>query len=183
MYSLKVPVWFPSFLVFVPGKGDGSQVFWDGYTRSPQKGAVVKRWIARGVGILVAVLLLIQLIPYGHSHTDPPVVAEPAWDSPQTRELAVRACFDCHSNETKTYWFSSIAPFSWLIQHDIDEGRRRLNFSDWTGNGREVGEAAETVREGSMPPIQYKLIHPESHLTDAERTALEQGLQATLQGG
>jgi len=97
--------------------------------------------------------------------------------------LAVRACFDCHSNETKTYWFSGIAPFSWLIQHDIDEGRRRLNFSDWAGNGRGAREAAETVREGSMPPIQYKLVHPESRLTDAERTALEQGLQATLQGG
>ena len=54
------------------------------------------------IAIAVFVLLgvLIQLVPYGHDHTNPPVVQEPAWNSPHTRELAVRACFDCHSNET-----------------------------------------------------------------------------------
>jgi len=143
----------------------------------------VKRWILIGVGALIAIFLLIQLVPYGHDHTNPAVVAEPAWDSPQTRDLSVRACFDCHSNETKTYWFSSIAPFSWLIQHDIDEGRRRLNFSEWTGRSRDAREAAEAVQRGSMPPIQYTLVHPDARLSDAEKTALEQGLQATLQGG
>jgi len=143
----------------------------------------VKRWTAIGVGALIAVFLLIQIIPYGHQHTDPPVVSEPPWNSPETRALAVRACFDCHSNETKTYWFSGIAPFSWLIQHDIDEGRRRLNFSNWTGNSRGSREAAETIQRGEMPPIQYTLVHPEARLSDAEKTALEQGLQATLQGG
>ena len=143
----------------------------------------LKRWILIGIGALVAIFLLIQLVPYGHQHTNPPVVAEPAWDSPQTRELAVRACFDCHSNETKTYWYSGIAPFSWLIQSDITDGRRRLNFSEWMGNSRGAREAAETVQRGSMPPIQYTLIHSSARLSDAEKTALEQGLQVTLQGG
>jgi hypothetical protein len=139
----------------------------------------MKRWLVRSVLGLIALFTLIQLIPYGHTIADPPVVAEPTWDSPQTRELAVRACFDCHSNETKTYWFSHIAPFSWLIQHDIDEGRRSLNFSDWTGNSRAAEEAPEAVRRGSMPPLQYTLMHPDARLTDAEKTTLEQGLQAS----
>ena len=143
----------------------------------------LKRWILIGIGALVAIFLLIQLVPYGHQHTNPPVVAEPAWDSPETRELAVRACFDCHSNETKTYWYSGIAPFSWLIQSDITDGRRRLDFSEWMGNSRGAREAAETVQRGSMPPIQYTLIHSSARLSDAEKTALEQGLQVTLQGG
>lgn len=143
----------------------------------------MRRWIARLIGIAVALLLLIQLIPYGHHHTDPAVVAEPTWDSPQTRELAVRACFDCHSNETKSYWFSGVAPFSWLIESDITEGRRLLNFSDWSANSRGAHEAVESIQRGSMPPIQYTLVHPEARLSDAEKTALEQGLQATLQGG
>lgn len=47
-----------------------------------------------------AVFALIQLVPYGRDHSNPPVVAEPAWDSPQTRELFFRACKDCHSHET-----------------------------------------------------------------------------------
>ncbi len=52
-------------------------------------------WI---VVVIVALGLLIQLIPLPGRGSNPAVVAEPKWDSPQTRALAVRACFDCHSN-------------------------------------------------------------------------------------
>ena len=54
---------------------------------------------------LIAVFVLLQLVPYGHAHTNPPVVHEPTWDSPQTRELVARACFDCHSAEGVKRWF------------------------------------------------------------------------------
>jgi hypothetical protein len=94
----------------------------------------------------------------------------------------VRACFDCHSDETVWHWYSNIAPFSWLIQHDVDEGRRRLNFSDWTAT-RRIRDVAEAIRRGDMPPLQYRLLHPEARLSDAEKTALESGLTTTLQGG
>ena len=65
--------------------------------------------------LAVAILLFIgiQVVPYGHARTNPPVMAEPAWDSAATRELARQACFDCHSNETEWPWYSNIAPFSW----------------------------------------------------------------------
>jgi hypothetical protein len=53
----------------------------------------IVKWVALAV-------ILIQLIPYGHSHTNPPTTTEPAWDSSQTRDLIHRACFDCHSNQT-----------------------------------------------------------------------------------
>jgi hypothetical protein len=86
------------------------------------------------VGVVV-LFGLIQLVPYGRDHTNPPVVAEPAWDSPQTRALAVRACFDCHSNETVWPWYSNVAPASWLVQRDVDDGRRRLNWSEWSSTG------------------------------------------------
>ncbi len=49
-----------------------------------------------------AVFLLLQVVPFGRMPSNPPVTREPAWDSPQTRALAVRACFDCHSNETES---------------------------------------------------------------------------------
>lgn len=51
------------------------------------------------IGFLVGVFLLIQLVPYGRNHSNPAVLNEPKWDSTQTRALAKRACFDCHSNE------------------------------------------------------------------------------------
>ena len=77
-------------------------------------------WIV--IAVVVAILVL-QLIPYGRNHNNPPVVAEPAWDSPATRTAFMQACGDCHSNETTWPWYSQVAPMSWLIQHDVDEGR------------------------------------------------------------
>jgi len=138
------------------------------------------------IAALAAVFLLLQLVPYGHAHNNPPVVAEPNWDSPQTRELAARACFDCHSNETAWPWYSNIAPVSWLTQRHVMEGREHLNFSDWNqsheehgGEAHEVEELGETVLEGEMPLRSFLLIHPEARLTDAERQALADGLLAT----
>ena len=65
---------------------------------------------------------LIQLVPY---RVDNPAVAqEPPWDSPRTRQLAVAACFDCHSNETDTYFWEDIAP-AFLVDHESREGGAR----------------------------------------------------------
>jgi mono/diheme cytochrome c family protein len=124
----------------------------------------------------IAILILIQAVPYGRDHLNPPVRAEPQWDSPRTRELAVRACFDCHSNETVWPWYSNIAPISWIIQNDVDEGRREVNFSEWNRPQEEPEESAETVRNGSMPPWYY----PWARLSEAERQDLVKGLEATL---
>ncbi|HEX6286201.1 MAG TPA: hypothetical protein VFZ80_01845 [Acidimicrobiia bacterium] len=55
------------------------------------------RWVKWGLAVIVGGPLVIQLVPYGRVYANPAVVAEPSWDSPQTRELAVRACFDCHN--------------------------------------------------------------------------------------
>lgn len=120
----------------------------------------------------VALFGLIQLVPYGRDHTNPPVVQEPQWDAP-TRAIAQKACFDCHSNEVVWPWYSNVAPFSWLIQRDVEEGRSRLNFSDW-GRVREIDEIGEVLAEGEMPPAQYLLMHPAAKLTDAEKQALIQ---------
>jgi mono/diheme cytochrome c family protein len=131
---------------------------------------------------LIVLFGLFQLIPYGHNHADPAVAAEPQWDSPQTRELAVRACYDCHSNETAWPWYTNIAPASWLIQHDVEDGRRRLNFSDWSRPQREARSAARQVTRGEMPPWYYLPLHPSARLTPAETQALVDGLQVTLGG-
>lgn len=131
----------------------------------------------------VALALLIQLVPFGKDHSNPPVVSEPAWDSAQTRALAQRSCFDCHSNETVWPWYSNIAPVSWLVQRDVQEGREKLNFSEW-GMGRRDDDAAEEVREviesGEMPMKIYLLQHPEAVLTSEERAQLIQGLESSL---
>lgn len=137
-------------------------------------------WGIIGLIVLAVVVLigLAQLVPYGRNHTNPPVVQEPNWDSPQTRELAVRACFDCHSNQTVWRWYSNIAPASWLIQRDVEEGRRRLNFSDWSAPRRERREMGESIMEGNMPPWYYLPIHPEAVLTAQEKNQLATALNS-----
>jgi cytochrome c551/c552 len=117
------------------------------------------RWL--GIG-LVAALLILQVVPYGRRHTNPPGRVEPRWDAPATRTLAVRACFDCHSNETVWPWYSHVAPISW------DRPQK------------EARESAKTVRKGEMPPWFYVLLHPDARLTPAETQALIAGLEATL---
>ncbi len=86
-------------------------------------------WVRSGL-VLVLAFVAIQFVPYGGDHVNPPVGAEPIWDSPGTRTLAKQACFDCHSNETVWPAYSRVAPVSWLIQHDVAEGRAVLNFSE-----------------------------------------------------
>jgi len=141
------------------------------------------RWPRRlGVAALamLAALVLIQLVPFGHQHTNPAVQAEPLWDSPATRALAVRACFACHSNQTSWPAYSNLAPVSWLVQRDVNDGRARLNFSQWGQPQRAARRAGRAVQEAKMPPNYYQWLHGEAQLTDAERQQLAQGLTATF---
>ncbi len=92
------------------------------------------------------------------------------------RELLRDACYDCHSNQTRWPWYSALAPFSWLIEHDVTAGRRRLNFSEWTDYASDPETAAQKLREveksvtdGDMAPRYYQMLHPRGRLTNEER--------------
>ena len=134
------------------------------------------RWL---LGALAALSVAMQLVPYGHS-TNPPIRQEPAWDSPSTRDLAVRACYDCHSNQTVWPWYAWIAPISWLIRSDVDEGRGKLNFSEWDRPQREARRAGTQVQRGAMPPWYYTLMHAPANLSPGERQSLVRGFDTTL---
>lgn len=144
----------------------------------------MKKWLRRLGKVLAFFVLLIavmQLVPYGRNHTNPPVISEPKWDSPRTKELAKKACFDCHSNETKWPWYSSVAPLSWVVQRDVDIGRTVINFSEWGVRDYELSrEAGTSVIRGDMPLLKYRWLHPEARLTDAEMEELARGLYATF---
>ena len=126
------------------------------------------------------VAVAIQLVPYGHDHSNPPGTIEPKWDWPATRALFKRACFDCHSNETVWPWYANVAPVSWLVQNDVDGGREHLNFSEWDRPWRHAKDVAEEVRLGDMPPSIYTPLHPEAKLSDAEVKALLAGAELSL---
>lgn len=130
---------------------------------------------------VVVTAIAIQFIPYGKEYTNPPVMSEPQWDSARTKELFTKACADCHSNETKYPWYSKIAPVSWLVMHDIEEGREKLNISMLgLQKKNKVKDAADEVKEGEMPILPYLIAHPEARLSDAEKKELIDGLEKTF---
>jgi len=129
---------------------------------------------------IAVVSAAIQAVPYGRFHANPPVTKEPTWDKPETRELAVRACFDCHSNQVVWPWYSNIAPVSWLVQRDVNEGRSKLNLSEFDRPQRDARNAAKQVRDGEMPMPIYLPLHPEARLSADEKQQLIAGLAATL---
>lgn len=129
---------------------------------------------------LLLVAVLIQFIPFGHSHTNPAVTGEPPWNSQETRELVRRACFDCHSNETTWPWYSNVAPVSWLLQRDVNGGRIHLNFTQWDHPQKHAKDVAEQVKEGEMPPWFYLPLHPTARLSEAEKQALIDGAGKSL---
>ncbi len=140
----------------------------------------MKKTIWMAVIILGILLVIFVFLPIGRDHTNPPVVQEPNWDSPQTRELAKRACFDCHSNETVWPWYSNLNPVAWMLQDHINEGREALNFSEWNRGYRELDEIGEVIQEGRMPLANYLALHPDARLTPQEKELLIQGLMATV---
>jgi hypothetical protein len=137
------------------------------------------RMLTRIVLVLVVFFVAIQVVPYGRAHSDPPG-RRIAWDSPRTEQLMAGACMDCHSNETRWPWYSNVAPVSWLVQNDVDEGRRVLNLSN---DPADVDEMVQAIRRGSMPPWQYKPAHPGARLSDQEKQDLIDGLHATFGAG
>ncbi len=102
------------------------------------------------------------------------------WDSPRTRELFQRTCADCHSNQVRWPWYAWIAPASWLVQHDVDDGREYLDVSEWDREQPYAWRAHEVLETGEMPPWFYLPLHPGAWLDDAEREELLAGLAATF---
>jgi cytochrome c551/c552 len=134
----------------------------------------VKIWLKRVGFLLVVVLIAIQFVPL--ARTNPPERAKaPAPEDVQV--LLQRACFDCHSNETRWPWYAYVAPVSFLIARDVSEGRREVNFSLWNQynaqrEARKRKEIVEQVQSGKMPQWYYLLLHPDAKLSDADRQTI-----------
>ncbi len=134
----------------------------------------MKRFVVLSFTVLTLAFLGIQLVPV--ERKNPPVETEvPA--SEEVRSILRRACYDCHSNETRWPWYSRIAPVSWLVARDVHEGREELNFSTWNRLSTKkqveaLHESWETVEEGEMPPWYYLPPHPDARLSARDRTAL-----------
>ena len=133
-----------------------------------------------GIGGLIVLFSLIQAVPYGRDHSNPPVLAEPHWLGDDAR-VCSQSLLRCHSNLTKWPWYSNVAPVSWLVQRDVSGGRSQFNFSEWNkAQDVSIGDIVDSIRGGSMPPWYYTLQHSNAGLSSAEKNSLIRGLEATF---
>lgn len=140
----------------------------------------MKKWLVR-IAIVVAIAFLAIQV-YRPARTNPPV--DPARTihatmnvPPAVDAILKRSCNDCHSHETHWPWYSNIAPVSWLLVDDVNEGRAHMNFSEWAAYPpndakHALEEICEEVKEGEMPLKAYVLTHPSARLSDEERRTL-----------
>lgn len=143
--------------------------------------------VLAAVAVVVIGFGLMQAVPYGRDHTNPPATGEPTWASQETRTLMVRACFQCHSSEVKYPWYANIAPTSWAVQRHLDEGRGKVNYSTFATDPGKADETVEVIRNGEMPPAYFTRfgLNGQAKLSDAEIATLVAGLEKTpgLSGG
>jgi hypothetical protein len=127
-----------------------------------------------GLGILGA----LALMQVGWcEHTNPPVTGE--IDAPaDVKAVLKRACWDCHSNETNWRWYTYLAPASWLVHRDVYEGRKHLNFSEWSNvpeekRAKKIASCMKQISKGDMPPWFYLPLHAAAKLSGDDKAILE----------
>jgi uncharacterized membrane protein YgcG len=146
-------------------------------TDDARKGGRFRRVVLwTGVGVL-GLFLLIQLVPYGWRHPNPPVVRDAPWPDAESAAIARQSCYSCHSNETDWPPYAYVAPTSWLVRYDVASARRKLNFSDWDAYGARASDAVDQVLAGNMPLDRYTLIHRDARLSQDEVDKLTAALE------
>jgi hypothetical protein len=128
------------------------------------------KWVVIGLAVLFGLLQFTN-----PARTNPPVINDITATNPPPAEITAllrAACYDCHSYETKWPLYSRIAPSSWLVTSDVNEGREHLNFSKWPQDSAAVVKKLDRINEvleyHEMPPKKYTMLHPEARLTEQQ---------------
>jgi hypothetical protein len=134
------------------------------------------RGLLRAAIVIGSVIVAAQFRQF--ARTNPAVDSDLVAPDP-VKAVLRSACYDCHSNETRWPWYGTIAPLSWLIHHDVTEGRRRLNFSQWAEYAsdpdtasQKLAKISQSVARGDMAPWYYRMLHADARLAPPQRTAL-----------
>jgi hypothetical protein len=123
----------------------------------------------------IVALVVMQFFPVDQSN--PPVISD-LNAAPEIKAILKRACYDCHSNETRWPWYTHVAPASWLMAYDVHQGRNSLNYSDWGRldegiRSRLLRLTQRDVNNARMPPWFYVYpLHPEARLSAGERSRI-----------
>jgi len=140
----------------------------------------MKKILPRILIILGLAFIVIQF--FGPEKTNPAVdetktILASASVPPEVSAILTRACYDCHSHQTRWPWYSNVAPVSWFVIGHVNEARQHLNFSEWATYDpkrmkRKLEEIKEEVEDGAMPLPSYLPLHPDAKLSPEDVRAL-----------
>ena len=129
-----------------------------------------------GLSVIVGSL---QFLPVARPSA--PVISE--WRAPKAIYTPMRrACYDCHSNETRWPWYSSVAPASWWVVRAVNRGRSELNFSNWNPlyHKKMLRRIEQAIMSQHQQQGLYAQAHPSAILDDSERKLIVQWLAEQL---
>lgn len=181
---LMIGMWAPAIVglpVLVVAVGWGLHRWWHHRADGASSTKVGVMAVVSAALATVIVFVAIQAIPYGRAHSNPTPTGEPQWANAATRKIVVAACYDCHSDKVKYPGYASIAPISWTVQNHVEEGRSKVNFSEFATNKHGFDDVIEVIRDGSMPPGYFTAfgMHPQAKLTQKQIDTVIAGLQQT----
>ncbi len=92
-------------------------------------------------------------------------------------KILAKACNDCHSNKTNYPWYSHVQPLAWWLAGHINDGKRHLNFSEFTTYNlrkqyHKLEETIEMVKSEEMPLQSYTVVHTDSKLSESEKSQI-----------
>ena len=140
----------------------------------------MKKIIKRVLVVLLIALIVIQFFRPEKNlsqGTNPYDISTKYPVPPNVQEAFKVACNDCHSDSSRYPWYWNIQPVAWFLNGHIEEGKRHLNFSEFTSYkiGRQyhtLEEINNEIKEGDMPLGSYTLIHRDAILTDEQKQAI-----------
>ena len=136
----------------------------------------MKRKLQLGCAILLVGLIAIQFVQPARNEAAAPGPNDLMARQPVPAAVAAllkRACYDCHSNNTRYPWYAAVQPVGWWLAWHVNDGKRHLDFSAFgtypaKRASSKLGEIADEVSTHGMPLKSYTWAHPEARLTPAE---------------
>lgn len=136
---------------------------------------------------LLIVLVLIQFLPRSINKSDkitPTDIVNNYRVPDQVQLVLNRACYDCHSNNTRYPWYAHVQPFRLLLDRHIIDGKEELNFSMYGSYSKKrqfnkLKSIGESLEEGTMPLKSYRIMHADARLTEAEKAEVLKWVEDT----
>lgn len=101
------------------------------------------------------------------------------------KNLLANSCFDCHSNNTKYPWYTSVQPIGWLMAKHISDGKEELNFDELAALGTrrrnsKFKSISQQIEQDKMPLKSYLFIHRNAALNEADKKLLINFFQSKI---